>query len=186
MLEKIAASTDLDGFVFPEVLGLLRKLNSLSHNKLFELKRNPSCTEDSALKNRRLSLREQAELIYIRKRSVIPEAAETLKRIQADVIIANTGRSDNPEMVALTIEQLRRGGILDTFESINFKPNGISPYESKYRVLKQLAEKGYTKIIHYDDKETAISLAKKLPDVQFIIPTSGILFSRSKIKNTQT
>jgi hypothetical protein len=186
--EKFAVSFDLDGVLIKRPIpAQFAAFKPWSYNKPLDLNSDyPICAIGKIPQNRPLSFIEKAELQFITKRSVIPEAAEIIDRIQADIIIGNTGRSNNSRMVNLTTEQLHRGKILNKLDYVNFKPDGMSPDESKYWALRELIGKGYTNIIHYDDNARTVKrLALLLPEVKFVIVqdrTSGILFSRKEME----
>jgi hypothetical protein len=181
--EKSAVSFDIDGVLVPRfpfqlVAFQLWNLNRPLKPKLKHL----IYARDKTPQDRPLSFQER----FIAGRSVIPEAVEIIDQIQADIIIGNTGRSNSSSMVNLTNEQLLRGKILNKLDYVNFKPDGMSPDESKYWALRELIGKGYTNITHYDDNARTVKrLARLLPEVKFVIVqdlTSGILFSRKEME----
>lgn len=183
---KSAISFDFDGVLFPRIPIQLEALKPWNYNKPLKPKHSPIYMSDRIPQDRPLSSEEQAELRRHAKRFVKPEAAEIVRRTQADVKIGNTGRPNNLGMVNLTQDRLRQAGIQDEFKYIDFKPEGVISDESKYWGLAELISMGYTDIVHYDDNARTVKrLALVLPKVRFVIVqdlTSGILFSRSEMK----
>jgi hypothetical protein len=187
--ERSAVSFDIDGVLVKRPIRAQSvALKPWDYNKpLSPDLKHPIYRADRTPQDHSLSFMEHRELQFITKRSVIPKATEIIESIQADIIIGNTGRSNSQEMVNLTNEQLRDGKIFDKLEYVNFKPDGVSPDESKYWTLMELQEMGYADITHYDDNAMTIRrLTLLLPKMKFVIVqdlTSGILFSRKEMKN---
>lgn len=183
--KKPVASLDLDGVLFPRIPVQLAVFQPWGWNK--PLKPGSQIfMADRIPQDHPLSSRQRAELQGHAKRFVKPNMPEIIKRIQADIKIGNTGRPNYRGMVDMTWERLRQGEIANEFKYINFKPEGVSPDESKYWGLVELINKGYVNITHFDDNAITIKrLAKLLPLVQFVIVqdlTSGILFSKLEMR----
>lgn len=96
----------------------------------------------------------------------------------------NTGRSNKKPWVEMTRRTLSRGGILEEFEDVFFKPKGFKTIESKGAAIAQL-RKRYENVRHYDDNPAdVLGLARVFPDVQFVIVqdlTTGLLLSRTEM-----
>ncbi len=184
MLErKSAVSLDLDGVIFrrtPAQQAVLQpwKYNSplILNTPLAQVDRNPADRQH-------LSIGEQLELKTHPHRRINLPMADTIKGLDVDLLIGNTGRPNHPDMINITEKGLREGGINVAY--INFKPEGVSSDESKYWGLVELQEMGYTDIVHYDDNaRTVRRLAGALPDMRFVIVqdvTSSIIFSRKEM-----
>ncbi len=96
----------------------------------------------------------------------------------------NTGRSNKRPWVEMTRKTLSRGGILEGFEDIFFKPKGFKTIESKGAAIAGLRER-YEHVRHYDDNPAdVLGLARVFPDVEFVIVqdlTTGLLLSRTEM-----
>lgn len=98
-------------------------------------------------------------------------------------IYGNTGRSNRSPWVKMTRNSLGRHGLLDYFESIFFKPEGIKTRDSKISAVAMLTER-YETVVHIDDNpEDALPMAEMLPNVRVIIvqdKSTGLLYSREE------
>ena len=181
---KLAVSLDFDGPVFPRFPAQLEVLRPWNYGKPLSL-HSPIRWEDRLPEERPLTRGEFNEITRHAKRAVKPEVAYLIN--QTDVpIFGNTGRYNHISMVTVTLRELEKAGIRDKFVDVLFKPHGVESDEGKYWGIREMKDKGYTNIVHYDDNaRTVRRLAQALHDVRFVIVqdlTSGILFSLKEMK----
>jgi hypothetical protein len=187
---NVAASMDLDGVFFSRIPAQMDVLKPWNYNEPLTISNGFIAHYQRIARPGELTWHEKAEVRGHAKRKIKPEALAMLDQMDADMIIGNTGRPNNQEMVTMTEQKLEEAGVSigegKTFEYVLFKPPGYSSDESKYWGLQELLDEGYNNVYHYDDNAATVKrLAKQLPRVKFVIVqdlSSGILFSRAEMK----
>ncbi len=95
----------------------------------------------------------------------------------------NTGRRNKTPWIQLTRKTLERGGVLERFEDIYFRPEGTRTMLSKLEAIDRLRTR-YTQVTHYDDNPAdALPIAAFFPDVKVVIVqdlSTGLLYSREE------
>ncbi|MBI4097132.1 MAG: hypothetical protein HY428_01835 [Candidatus Levybacteria bacterium] len=188
MVERAqAVSLDLDGVVFGGRIPIQTAVfTPWKYNRPFVPEHKQVTLADRVVMSDTLSPIEWLELQLHARRSVKPEFAAIVERMQADAIFGNTGRPNHEQMVKLTREKLQEAGIAGYFRDIYFKPDGVRSEESKYWALTELVERGFD-VVHYDDNARTVKLlAGALPHVRFVIVgdlSSGLLFSRREMES---
>ncbi len=187
--EKLAASLDFDGVLFPRIpaqLAIFRwALLPWTYNQPLKTGQ-PITPEQRANRDIRLPDKERGEFKRHLGRMVKPNMREFIESLRVDTIFGNTGRSNNASWTRMTEKHLRHGDVDNLFKKIYYKPAGVSSDRSKYWALRDMQEAGF-KVTHYDDNAYTIRLlAPILPGVKFVIVedlTSGLLFTRSTRAN---
>ncbi|RJQ38068.1 HAD family hydrolase [Candidatus Microgenomates bacterium] len=177
---SIALSLDLDGVLIEKEIPFQFKIFEVlkpADKRFFSLKRITDVKRE--IVNESLDgITEIISFWFQSKRKVNPNIAKALWELKEKgiKIFGNTGRENKKNWVEMTIQTLKKGGVLDLFEKdinnnpiIFFKPENISITQSKAAAVKELIKK-YKRVVHMEDNPIdALPIAATFKDVKVIL-----------------
>ena len=186
-----AVSFDLDGVIFKRLpfQGEAFLKHLLHGDEIYKTFKLPSSPFKRELSDQPFSsILELMKFYYVRGTGLKEGVKKFIgmEAMQADLFL-NTARPAKKIWAAMTEKHLQEKGLNnELFKGSFYKPEGMQAKMSKALAIRELIDRGYENITHYDDNpEDVLSLALMFPKVQFVIVqdlSTGMLFSRKEAK----